>query len=84
MKLRRKRRRTTRAPRPDDVHAREMERLRLENERLRQQVDEQAKQIDDLKRQLALRQQNSTMTWKPPSSDGLAGQAADLEICYTI
>jgi transposase len=51
-----------------------MERLRRENERLRQQVDEQAKQIDDLKRQLALRQQNSTTTSKPPSSDGLAGQ----------
>ena len=51
-----------------------MERLRQENERLRRQVDDQAKQIDDLKRQLALRQQNSTTTSKPPSSDGLAGQ----------
>ncbi len=51
-----------------------MERLRQENERLRRQVDDQAKQIDDLKRQLALRQQNSTTTSKPPSSDRLAGQ----------
>lgn len=60
---------------------RELERLRRENERLRQELDErakqvadQAKQIDDLKRQLALRQQNSTITSKPPSSDGLAGR----------
>jgi transposase len=74
MKPGRKRRRSTRAPRPDDAHAREVERLRQENERLRRQVDDQAKQIDDLKRQLALRQQNSTTTSKPPSSDGLAGQ----------
>ncbi len=51
-----------------------LERLRQENQRLRRQVDDQAKQIDDLKRQLALRQQNSTTTSKPPSSDGLAGQ----------
>jgi transposase len=61
--------------------ARELERLRQENERLREKVDEQAKQIADaekqiadLERQLALRQQNSTTTSKPPSSDGLAGQ----------
>lgn len=74
MKPGRKRRRSTRAPRPDDAAARELERLRQENERLRRQVDDQAKQIDDLKRQLALRQQNSTTTSKPPSSDGLAGQ----------
>jgi transposase len=59
----------------------EVERLRRENERLRDKVDEQAKQIADaakqiadLERQLALRQQNSTTTSKPPSSDGLAGQ----------
>ncbi len=59
----------------------EVERLRRENERLREKVDEQAKQIAeaekqiaDLERQLALRQQNSTTTSKPPSSDGLAGQ----------
>jgi transposase len=55
--------------------------LRQENERLREKVHEQAKQIADaekqiagLERQLALRQQNSTTTSKPPSSDGLAGQ----------
>lgn len=52
----------------------ELERLRRENESLREQIVEQARQIDDLKRQLALRQQNSTVTSKPPSSDGLAGQ----------
>jgi transposase len=52
----------------------EVERLRRENERLRKQVADQAREIDDLKRQLALRQQNSTITSKPPSSDGLAGQ----------
>lgn len=59
----------------------EVERLRRENERLRQKNAEQAKQIAeaekqiaDLERQLALRQQNSTTTSKPPSSDGLAGQ----------
>lgn len=59
----------------------EVERLRRENERLREKVSEQAKQIvdaekqiADLERQLALRQQNSTTTSKPPSSDGLAGQ----------
>jgi transposase len=48
--------------------------LRQENERLREENAEQAKRIKDLERQLALRQQNSTMTSKPPSSDGLAGQ----------
>lgn len=32
------------------------------------------KQIADLEHQLALRQQNSTTTSKPPSSDGLAGR----------
>ena len=57
----------------------EVERLRRENERLREKVDEQAKQIADaekqiadLERQLALRQQNSTTTSKPPSSDRTA------------
>src|SRR5439155_8690125 len=38
------------------------------------QIAEQAKRIADLERQLALRQQNSTTTSKPPSSDGLAGR----------
>jgi transposase len=57
------------------------ERLKQENERLRRelaererQIAEQAKRIADLERQLALRQQNSTTTSKPPSSDGLAGR----------
>jgi transposase len=61
-------------------HAEELERLRHENERLRRELEERAKQvaeqareIEHLKRQLALRQQNSTVTSKPPSSDGLAG-----------
>lgn len=66
----------------------EIERLRREIERLRRenaeqaeqladktkQIAEKSKQIADLERQLALRQQNSTTTSKPPSSDGLAGQ----------
>ena len=67
---------------------RENQRLRRQVEQLRQQLTEQAeqladkqqqiadaeKQISDLERQLALRQQNSTNSSKPPSSDGLAGQ----------
>ena len=57
-----------------DRQAQEIERLRDENERLRKQLDEQAKRITDLERQLALKQQNSTTTSKPPSSDGLAGR----------
>ena len=52
----------------------EVDRLRRENERLRRENADQAKRIKDLERQLALRQQNSTITSKPPSSDGLAGQ----------
>jgi transposase len=59
-------------PRPDVPS--EIERLREENERLRRENAEQAKRIRDLEHQLALRQQNSTTTSKPPSSDGLAGQ----------
>ena len=57
-----------------DRQAHEIERLRQENERLREQLAEEAKRIVDLERQLALRQQNSTTTSKPPSSDGLAGR----------
>jgi transposase len=64
------------------------ERLKRENDRLRRELAERERQlaeaqkriadaqkhIADLERQLALRQQNSTTTSKPPSSDGLAGQ----------
>ena len=76
-----KRRRTERKHRPSPKPATpatadpaEVERLRRENERLRKENADQAKRITDLERQLALRQQNSTITSKPPSSDGLAGQ----------
>jgi transposase len=58
----------------DSRRANEIERLKQENETLRDKVSEQAKQIADLERQLALRQQNSTTSSKPPSSDGLAGR----------
>jgi transposase len=57
-----------------DREAQEIDRLREENERLRKQLEEQAKRIADLERQLALNQQNSTITSKPPSSDGLASR----------
>ena len=43
----------------------------------RQQIADAEKQIADLERQLALRQQNSTNSSKPPSSDGLAGEARE-------
>jgi transposase len=56
-----------------DREAQEIERLREENERLHKQIEKQAKRIADLERQLALKHQNSTITSKPPSSDGLAG-----------
>src|SRR5438093_5631607 len=56
-----------------DRLAQENERLQRENDRLREQLSEQAKRIADLERKLALREQNSTITSKPPSSDGLAG-----------
>jgi transposase len=52
----------------------EVERLRRELAERERQVAEQAKRIAELERQLALRQQNSTTTSKPPSSDGLAGR----------
>jgi transposase len=69
-------------------HTNADERLKRENERLRRELAERErqlaeaekriadaqKQIADLERQLALRQQNSTTTSKPPSSDGLAGR----------
>ena len=57
-----------------DRQAHEIERLKQENERLRKELAEREKKIADLERQLALRQQNSTTTSKPPSSDGLAGE----------
>lgn len=73
--------RRARIRRTTDAGAQELERLRRENEQLRRALEERAKQIadqareiEDLKRQLALRQQNSTTTSKPPSSDGLAGR----------
>ena len=59
----------------------EVERLRRELAERDRQIAEQAKQIAeaekqiaDLERQFALRQQNSTTTSKPPSSDGLVGR----------
>ena len=76
-----KRERRARHRRTTDQRAQELERLRRENEDLRRELEERAKQItdqareiNDLKRQPALKQQNSTITSKPPSSDGLAGQ----------
>jgi transposase len=53
---------------------REIERLRQELAERERQIAEQTKRIAELERQLALRQQNSTTTSKPPSSDGLAGR----------
>jgi hypothetical protein len=52
--------------------AQEIERLCRENERLREQLTEQAQRIADLEPKLALREQNSTITSKPPLSAGLA------------
>jgi transposase len=60
---------------------RELERLRraladrdCEIAELRRQLTDALKQIVDLQRRLALREQNSSTTSKPPSSDGLAGR----------
>jgi transposase len=59
----------------------ENERLRVENEKLlrdlvesRKQVSDLGRQVVDLERKLGLKQQNSTTSSKPPSSDGLAGK----------
>jgi transposase len=59
---------------------RENERLNRDNEKLREELIEKRRQlgeaeklIADLERKLGLRQQNSTTSSKPPSSDGLAG-----------
>jgi septal ring factor EnvC (AmiA/AmiB activator) len=61
---------------------RQVERQQHEIERLQEQVAERdqkiadaEKQIADLERQLAARQENSTNSSKPPSSDGLAGKS---------
>ena len=59
---------------PDSDEAQEIERLKRENDRLREELAKRDRQIADLERQLALRQQNSTTSSKPPSSDGLAGR----------
>src|SRR5450759_4552385 len=55
-----------------------VEQLEAEVERLRRELNDAKKQIADLERQLALRQQNSTTSSKPPSSDGLAGRQRAL------
>jgi len=66
----------------------EQEQLKRENDRLHRELADRErrlaeaerriadaeKKIADLERQLALRQQNSTTSSKPPSSDGLAGR----------
>src|ERR1700692_4610534 len=51
-----------------------IEHLEAEVARLRRELNDAKKKIADLERQLALRQQNSTTSSKPPSSDGLAGR----------
>jgi hypothetical protein len=56
---------------------RENERLRRDNEKLQRELAESEKKVADLERQLGLRQQNSTTSSKPPSSDGLAGKQRD-------
>lgn len=66
--------RRPRRPDAEERLKREIERLRRELAERDRQLAEHAKRIKDLEHQLALRQQNSTMTSKPPSSDGLAGQ----------
>jgi transposase len=53
---------------------RENERLSREVEELQREVIERDKKIAELERKLALRRQNSTVSSKPPSSDGLAGE----------
>lgn len=56
---------------------RENERLRRDIEELRRELTDSEKKVADLERQLGLRQQNSTTSSKPPSSDGLAGRQRD-------
>jgi transposase len=63
-----------RVPQAEPRQAQEIERLKRENDQLRETLAERDRQIADLERQLALRQQNSTTSSKPPSSDGLAGR----------
>jgi transposase len=62
------------AERDDSRQTREVEQLKREIERLREEVAKRDRHIADLERQLALRDQNSTTSSKPPSSDGLAGR----------
>jgi len=72
--------RAKRRPRNEDAEARlkrEVERLQRELAERDRQLAEQAKRIKDLEHQLAMRQQNSRTTSKPPSSDGLAGRQRD-------
>ena len=59
---------------PDARSQAAFEQLQAEVERLRRELSEAKQQIAELERQLAMRQQNSTTSSKPPSSDGLAGQ----------
>jgi len=68
--------RPKRQPRKDTEEQlkQEVERLRRELAERERQIAEHMKRIADLERQLALRQQNSTTSSKPPSSDGLAGR----------
>ena len=75
--------RTSDAPAEAGGHEleRENKRLLLDNEQLRRdltdsrkRIADQSKQIADLERKLGLREQNSTTSSKPPSSDGLAGK----------
>lgn len=74
-------------PKKPDRLERENERLSRENDKLHEklierdrklvefekQIAKAEKQIADLERKLALRQQNSTTSSEPPSSDGTAG-----------
>jgi len=69
--------RRSESPSPSDRAERdasEVERLQRENARLRDELAKRDRQIEKLERQLALLQQNSTTSSKPPSSDGLAGR----------
>ena len=66
--------RSTQKPARSRAGTVESSREAREIERLRQEIAEKTKRITDLEWQLALREQNSTTSSKPPSSDGLAGR----------